>query len=138
MTYTITIADVGIISRVGRTIEGNGLLIKFQGAKVSMLQLNGKRYLPDKGGAYLVSVSDLGTKNSGTAYAVDEVGEEREIILEEFGYVARESKIKPLWNREIVAGFATMGALIEQIGALKERVLKLEKAIEPADNDLCI
>lgn len=137
MTYNITSAEVGVIIRSGKLTDGHALSVKFQNAEVTDIELNGIRYYPNACGDFEIPISALGDKNSATAFVKDG-NEEREIILEEFGYNAREKRIKPLWNREIVAGFATIGSLIDKIAALQKRVRRLEKMIEPGENDLCI
>jgi hypothetical protein len=101
--------------------------------------LSGKHYLAGDLGEVVIPISDLSERNAATAVIVPIVdGEEQEIILEEFGFDARDKRIKPLWNREIVAGFYTIGFLADKLDRLSKRVRALEKKIEPADNDLCI
>lgn len=139
MTFNITTADVGILTRAGRVPENGEIRVAFTGAKVSEIEVNGKRFSADPSGAFVIRTSDLRDKNSATAIVPEADGtEEREIILEEFGYNSRERCLKPLWNREIVAGFHTIGLLIEKVDRLKKRIRRLEQMIEPAENDLCI
>lgn len=139
MTFNITSSNVGILTRAGNVSSCNEVRITFTGAIVREVLLSGKRYRAGDLGEVVIPISDLSERNAATAVIIPIVdGEEQEIILEEFGYDAREKRIKPLWNREIVAGFYTIGFLADKIDRISKQVRALQKRIEPADNDLCI
>ena len=132
MIYKITAVGIGFVTQAGQV--GSDLRIRIDGGDVRSLSLDGNRYPVDDSGVAVVPVKALKALNEPTA--VTKKGDE--IPLESFAYSARDNAVLPAWGREIVALATAYAEMSKKISRIKSRLLTLEKAIEPADNDLCI
>lgn len=135
MIYKITSAGVGLLMQAGLVQQSGIVRIRFDGGRVSTIDVNGKKYPSDRYGVVTILARDLLPKNKAKAYLSRG---EKEILLEDFAYDEREGVISPAWDREMVALWEFASSMRDAIKGLREKVNALEKAIEPADNDLCI